>query len=804
MDQHIKAQLDAAQSAHSQGQFELAGAAYEQIVGQYPSCGDAWYGLGTLALQIGDSQSAIDLLNKAIECDGTVSAYFTNLGEAYRRSFNIEAAIAVLRVACDLAPKHMEAWLNLGVALGDLGDLAGAEQALQNACALEPTRADIYRNLGVVKQKQGLAEEAEANYRLAVSLQPADISSWCSLGETLANEGKHADAVEAYRRALGQQPHNISAQIGMGIALSLAGDYEQASRILEEVLQDDPKNPEALMARGQMLLATRMESEAVSCLQAAIEAAPMYDPPFRLLAAIYEKREAFAQAGELILRALSIHPRDVSIMRQLAEIYKRMGEHLAAIALLKQAVAMAPEDHHTVYSLGILLTNQDRLTEGEAQLRKATELSPDSADYWTALGWTLYRQDRMEDALAAFDEGEARCPDSTAIANNRGAVMFDCGRFDEALTLFSRGLQKNPNDPVALGNIALVQSATGLVREAKRSFERALASVGDDSPRSGSIRFNFGTLELQRGNLRRGWELYAGRESAKYQDHMECPAWQGESLDGKTILIWQDQGVGDQIMLGTMYQEIIDRAERVFIDCHPKVLPLLRRSFPQASVFPRSNPPHPLMKTAFDYRVAAGDLPRWLRPTLSSFPRGKRGFLKLDKARTSYWKQRLDALSEKPKVGICWRSKLQTTRRSQQYTRLDDWKKVLSTRGVEFINLQYDESRNEIAKARDEYGAQIITFPELDMFNDLDETSAMMSQLDLVISAPTAVAMMAGGIGVRTWNILADYSWPLFGTRRHPFMPAIEKAYARAWNIPWTEYLAQIAVDLEAIAGSKD
>lgn len=801
VDSHIRERLIAAQELHADGRFEEAGVAYEDIVTDDPACGDAWCGLGTLALQVGEPLAAIDLLNKAIECDPTVAVYFINLGEAYRRSFNVEAAIAVLRVACDLDPQHIDAWRNLGAALGDQGDFAGAEQALKNACAIDPIRPDIYRNLGVAKQRQGKIDEAEASYRIAVALQPADVGSWCNLGETLANEKRHEEAVDAYRQALAVAPDNVSARIGLSMALSLSSHHEEATAIIDEILAADPNNHEALMVRGQTLYATRMESEAIACLQAAIAAAPTYDPPYRLLSAIHEKRGEFTQAGELCLRTLAFHPRDVSIMRQLAEVYKQMDENLAAIALLKQAVAMVPDDHLTLYSLGIALTNADRLGEGETHLRKATELNPEAADYWNALGWTLYRLDRMEDAFAAFDEGEARCPDSMAIASNRGAVMFDCGRFDEAMALFQLNLDKNPDNPVALGNIALVQSATGQLDEAAGNFERALAIVGENNPRTGALLFNYGTLELQRGRLRHGWELYARRDSASYQDHMSCPRWQGEPLAGKTILIWQDQGIGDQIMFGTMYQEIIDAAAAVYIDCHTKVLPLLRRSFPQACVFPRINPPHALMQTAFDYRAAAGDLPRWLRPTVGAFPKRKRGFLKVDKMRADFWRERLGALSPLPKIGICWRSKLQTTRRSQQYARLEDWQEVFALKGVTFINLQYDECRAELTKARDEYGVDIIDFPELNMHDDLDETSAMISQLDLVVSAPTAVAMMSAGLGVPTWNVLADYAWPLFGTKRHPFMPAIEKVYARAWNRPWADYLAQVAADLRQLPG---
>ena len=155
------------------------------------------------------------------------------------------------------------------------------------------------------------------------------------------------------------------------------------------------------------------------------------------------------------------------------------------------------------------------------------------------------------------------------------------------------------------------------------------------------------------------------------------------------------------------------------------------------------------------------------------------------------------------KVGICWRSSLRTTRRSQQYADIASLAQILQVPGVQFFNLQYDECADELFRLNEESGASILDFPEVDMLNDIDEVSALVSHLVLVISAQTAVVAIAAGVGVKTWNFLSDGSWPLLGTSRQPFLPAVEKIYLRKWNESWRPHFTRLADDLSALVRAR-
>lgn len=797
--------LNEAQEAHRAGQFEEALAAYEKATVIDPEAGHAWFGLGTIALQVGQYEPAVDMLNKAIECDGAVAAYFINLGEAYRRLSQFEAAVAVLHVACDLEPDNPEAWLNLGVAQGEMGDFTRAFEALSKAAESDPSRAEIYRNLGVVKQKQNELPEAIANYRMAISLQPRNAAALCGLAESLRLNGQHREAAATYEKVIEFDPDNVTARTGLAFALCAAGDLLGAKDKIESILLADPDNHDALLAQSELLIAIGDQAGAIASLSRAIAVAPLSEAAYLMLGAQYLQVKDFRKAAEIFLRALSIRPRDVSIMRRLADAYKGMEEKGAAQVMLRQALAIDPNDTETLHALGVALTSGDRKPTLEAikHLRRATELAPDRAEYWSALGWALYRIDELEEALAAFDQGLTVSPDSSTIMHNRGAVLFDYGRFDEAIAHFKKVLDRNPNDLSALSNSALSYIGMGELKIAKNILEKAQRIATETQTDYPALTFNCGTFQLLRGNLIEGWSMYDQRDAAKRFDHMPCPPWQGEPLQGKRIFIWQDQGVGDQIMFGRMIQEVIDQGARAVVDCDPRLLALLRRTFPKATFVARRNPPHPLMTGEFDYRVPAGGLAHWLRPTIASFPRTRKGFLKTDAARQAYWRERLK--SQFPtglKVGICWRSRIRTTRRSLQYAGIESMQSLLAVPGVNFINLQYDQCADELAYARTEFGAAITNFLEVDMHNDFDETCALIANLDLVITAPTAVAMLSGGLGVKTWNFMANNPWTMLGTKRLPFMPAIERVYRRRWDADWQSVMARIAEDLGSLASS--
>jgi hypothetical protein len=300
------------------------------------------------------------------------------------------------------------------------------------------------------------------------------------------------------------------------------------------------------------------------------------------------------------------------------------------------------------------------------------------------------------------------------------------------------------------------------------------------------------------GDLEAGWRDYESRfDPGRGEDRVLRPAlpkpeWQGEDLTGKSILVWWEQGIGDQILFAGLLPELIERARRCTLLCAPKLVTLFGRSFPDARVAAQIDATNPA--DTFDVQVAAGSVARWLRPTLASFP-NRSGYLVADPQRVAYWRERLAGIGGGLKVGFCWRSGLLKGERAFEYTSLSQWGPIFAVAGVHFVNLQYDECMKELDQARRDFGVTLHHFPEVDMFDDLDETAALMKALDLVISAQTSVSALAGALGVACWQMSCGTDWPALGAENNPWYPTM-KCFRRTWEQPWSEPIERIASEL--------
>jgi len=252
-----------------------------------------------------------------------------------------------------------------------------------------------------------------------------------------------------------------------------------------------------------------------------------------------------------------------------------------------------------------------------------------------------------------------------------------------------------------------------------------------------------------------------------------------------------------------MISELAASTAHCIVECEPRLVPLFARSFPDVETVPRTDPPHPATRNA-DVQIPAGSAARWLRPSLDRFPRrfpAGLGYLRADPERVRHWRERLAALGPGLRVGICWRSALILGMRALQCTSLPQWRSVLAVPGVHYVNLQYDDCRDELDKARASFGVTVRTWPDIDLKQDLDEVAALTTALDLVISVGTAVACMAGALGVPVWQLTLTSCgdcWTM-GRDYSPWLPSM-RLYERAWDQSWEEVIERLAGDLAAEA----
>lgn len=477
---------------------------------------------------------------------------------------------------------------------------------------------------------------------------------------------------------------------------------------------------------------------------------------------------------------------------------------LQEAAILYQRVLNAEPDNADALNLAGLLSMQGgRADMAAALIEKAIMVNPGVAAYHNNLGNALRGLENLQRATQAYRRALELSPEYAKAHNNLGVCLKELGQMKEAVACFKEAARLDPDFAEAFSNLGNAMRDLAQLKEAGEYLRKALALKADYA----DAHFNYAAVLLGSGDLFQGWLEFGWR--FKKVEHpipvrnFPQPWWQGEDLSGKTLLVWGEQGLGDEMMYASVLPDALIAAKRVILECDPRLKKLFARSFPRAEVIGRTDPPDPrLLNSDIDFQIPAGSLPRWYRSSIERFPE-QAGYLVPDPLRVEYWKRWLDGLGAGQKVGIAWRSMRRNADRNMHYTDLSQWGEILKVPGVVFVNLQYDNCKDELAQARNQFNVAIHEAEGINLKDDLDEVAALTKALDLVVSAGTSVVGMAGAIGAPAWMFTLESYWAQLGAGHLPWMPSV-RLYHKQWDAPWEPVLKTIAEDLSRIKTSNE
>ena len=269
---------------------------------------------------------------------------------------------------------------------------------------------------------------------------------------------------------------------------------------------------------------------------------------------------------------------------------------------------------------------------------------------------------------------------------------------------------------------------------------------------------------------------------------------------GAPVLVYGEQGLGDEIMFASCLPEIIDAASRCIIECSGKLEHLFRRSFPRARIYAAAADrpvPEPGRAEAIDCEVPSGSLPLYLRQSIGDFPRHD-GYLVADPRRVAAWRERLLAFGPGLKVGISWRGGTHQTRSPLRSIPLSQWEPVFKAADTQFVSLQYGECRGELDELAARQGIRVTHWQEA--IDDYEETAALLDALDLVISVCTSVVHLGGALARPVW-IMAPYSpeWRYgFAGETMPWYPSV-RIFRQPSFGNWPAVITTVARELSSL-----
>jgi tetratricopeptide (TPR) repeat protein len=573
-----------------------------------------------------------------------------------------------------------------------------------------------------------------------------------------------------------------------GLAHLDAGRHLDAQLCCRQALAIDAEHADTLQLMGLLSLQARQYDHAVEWLSQAIRQSPRTEY-LSTLGITLKQMGRLSDALNVFDKAVQLKPDDAELWKHLGGVLTALDRPADALLSFQHALQLDPRHFEAAYQSGVLLHRLERFAEALVQFDLCCELRPDHAPALQMRARALRGLKRYEECLADARRAHALDPADPVTCNNIGDALLWLGRDDEALKWFDKALALRPDFVEVLLNKGFALFGVHRFKEASETYRRLLAV----DPANAKAAWQLAHLKLLTGDYESGWtEREARWRTADFSPDypkFSQARWLGEqSIDGKTILVHVDEGLGDTLQFARYLPLLAARGARVVLVAQDALCPLLAGVSGVSQCIPfsaRSYPP-------FDMHCPLMSLPLAFGTTLATIPPAN--YLPpLPIERIQAWETRLGP-RDRPRVGLVWSGNPKQGNDRNRSMPLKTLTPLLDVDAT-FISLQKDIRPHDKVVLKER--AEIVDLTA--DLTDFVETAALISCLDLVITVCTSVAHLAGTLGRPTWVMLpylADWRWML-DRADSPWYPSVRlfrqekgRDYAGVVSVVRTELLA--------------
>ena len=548
-----------------------------------------------------------------------------------------------------------------------------------------------------------------------------------------------------------------------------------------------PGHPAILNARGLALRDLGRLPDALGAYEQALARMPRFAEAHNNRGVVLRQLRRMDEAVDAFRAAVSAQPEQAEIHNNLGWTLHLAGRYEDAMACYQQALRLRPDDAQVLSNLGATLHKLARHEEAVAALQRSLALQPASWQTLMNLGVALSGQGRNEEALAALARAEALAPGEPDLLVDRGNALVELGRHDEAVAVYEQARAARPGDAEVVMNIANAWRQANQHAQARPWYERALA-LAPDSP---DIRFNFSLSLLADGDYERGWPMYESRWQARHLRQVEpdfgVPKWLGQAdLAGRTLFLWDEQGLGDTLWMCRYVPLLAARGAKVVLKVQQPLVDLLREGLQGAAVVLGPEDAVP----PFDLHCPLMSLPFAFGTTLDTVPQDV-PYVRPAPQRVQRWREALR--SARPNIGLTWTG---NPRFATDYRRSLSLAQLLPflPEGADYWCLPKELPERELALLQQT--------DRIRRFDDrpFTDTAAQMLVMDLVVTTDTSIANLAGALGCPAVVLLgfsSDLRWLTTPTRT-PWYPTLE-LLRQARPGDWDAALAQVHDRIAAV-----
>jgi tetratricopeptide (TPR) repeat protein/SAM-dependent methyltransferase len=608
---------------------------------------------------------------------------------------------------------------NYGAVLQALGRHAEALIAYDSAISIEPAYAQAHNNRGVLLGLMGLFQEAVNSYSRAVQIEVGYAQAYFNQGVALQSMGQPAAALLSYENAVAANPAHAQAHNNRSNVLQEVGRLAEALQSYEQAIANQPDYAEAFYGMGMVLLSQKHMEAAALCLEQAIAYRSDFAQAHCMLGALLQESGKLDAAISCLLQALRLDPALANAHGHLGVICQTLGRDEDAIFHFRAAVDSNPKYVGALVNLGNLLCGKQEPLEALGLYERAIDVKVDFAEAHYNRGRALEALDRLDDALQSYAATLSIDPAFKEAHYNTGVVLQRQARIAQALQAYESALNLDPEYPVANWNRANAKLQLGQLREGFEGYEWR-------------------------------WQVPGLKDAAR---NFVQPVWLGEiPLQGKTIVLFAEQGLGDTLHMCRYVPIVAARAGKVIVIVQKPLLSIFKHMERYATFLSNGD-----VLPNFDCYCPLLSLPLAFKTDLATIPAAV-PYLSVGQEKMQQWSFRLGS-PRRARVGLVWSGNADHKNDQNRSIALHELLHFLPTE-VDYFSLQ-KEVRPADRRTLDSTPHIQALDAELESFED---TAAVASLMDLVISVDTSVAHLCGALNIPVWILIPlqpDWRWML-------------------------------------------
>jgi len=460
----------------------------------------------------------------------------------------------------------------------------------------------------------------------------------------------------------------------------------------------------------------------------------------------------------LLKKSLIIQPNQFDCIKNLVISQIDMNLLQDALETLKIGLSFFSENHEIFYLQGNIYLRLNMFSEAVGSYKKSLELNPKFFDSFLNLGFTHNKNKEYEEAISAYQKAIVLNQNSDRAHYNLAITFNNIHDYKNAIFHYEQSIKLNPNNDVA--------------------------------------KFNLSILYLSKKKFDDGWKLW---EHRWYE--LQKPAFTNKIKSCKEIeknkktLIWGEQGIGEQILYGSMVGDLKEK-ENLTISLDKRLLTIYERSFKNLKFIDKD---YVVNESGYDYQIAMGSIGAFLRNNDNSFKDQPKKYLFAEKEKSDQFKFMINS-KKKFICGLSWVSRNENIG-SDKSIRLEEIIKILDPKKFEFVDLQYGDNEKEIQDIKRNYDVDIINLKSLDKFKDIDGLASLIDVCDFVITVSNVTAHLSGALGKKTF-LLAPHEygsmWHWHYGKTSPWYPSVE-IFRKKNESSWTEPLKELSEEIKKL-----